>query len=107
MFKVFSRKPGSAPPEQLQVHQYLDLLQAGTEKKSIAEIQLRSALASAQALWSGLGLGSWPKQAPANEYNAASRKTGDLLIHLAAGPRDSFLILVFAPGASEPRAYIH
>jgi hypothetical protein len=106
MFSLFAKKSQLPAIKQLQVHEYLDLLREGTDKTEITGEPLTSSQTVARSLWPELGVGAWPQRGPQAPFSVRSRSSGKLLVHVPAGPPDSFLILVLSSQGLNPSEYI-
>lgn len=101
----FSRKPKAPPARLIQKHEYLDLLQGGTEDCAASVAVQRAALELAQGRRASLNLQAWPAFDPARMFARRCQPQGELLVHVPLGPDNCFFIAVFEDGAPAPQAF--
>lgn len=90
----------------LQLHEYLELLDGGTEAYQGGDTFFRVYLEQARAAWPVLQISSWEDRHRAIEYVAICRANGEKLVHISADWKDCFLILVVPQHQSHAEAYI-
>jgi hypothetical protein len=101
----FLRKPKISPARLLQQYEYLDLIQAGTEKHAASDGVIGAAVELARSLCEPLGLGKWAEPDPAKIFTRRCPSQGALLVHVPCGMDDCFFIVVFGGGAASPQEY--
>jgi hypothetical protein len=101
----FLRKPKISPARLLQQHEYLDLIQAGTEKHAASDAVIHAALELARSLSEPLGLGKWAEPDPGKIYTRRCPSQGALLVHVPCGMEDCFFIAVVGRGAASAQEY--
>jgi hypothetical protein len=86
----------------LQLHEYVALLDGGTDKHPIGDDVSKACLSQAESIWPKLRMSSWTDRPRTVEYVARCRVTGRLLVHVSGDWKDCFLILVVPPHHSTP-----
>jgi hypothetical protein len=81
----------------LQLHEYVALLDGGTDKHPIGDDVSKACLSQAESIWPQLRMSSWTDRPRTIEYVARCRVTGRLLVHVSSDWKDCFLILVVPP----------
>jgi hypothetical protein len=81
----------------LQLHEYLALLDGGTDKHPIGDDVSKACLSRAESIWPQLRMSSWTDRPRTIEHVARCRVTGRLLVHVSSDWKDCFLILVVPP----------
>jgi hypothetical protein len=90
----------------LQLHEYLALLDGGTNTQPADDALGNACLLQAQSIWPQLRLGEWTDRDRRVEYVARCHATGKLLVHVSADWQDCFLILVVPVGKVQAEAYL-
>ncbi|MDH6166769.1 hypothetical protein M2282_001916 [Variovorax boronicumulans] len=96
----FSRQPKPPASKLIQLHEYLDLLQEGTEDHAAGDAIKRGAVALAQSLREPLRLKDWAAPEPARVFARRAKAHDALLVHVPLDIRDCFFIAIFRNGAS-------
>ena len=91
---------------QLQLHEYLAVLQGGAKAVPIDNALRETCLVQAQKLWPELQYGSWEDFPRSVEHTARCVASGSLLVHISGNWRDCFLILIVPPDRTEADAYL-
>ncbi|KIQ34680.1 hypothetical protein RT97_06540 [Variovorax paradoxus] len=102
----FSRKPKLLPSRLIQLHEYLDLLQGGTEEHAASDAVKRSAVALAHSLREPLRLKDWATPELAQVFARRAKANDALLVHVPLDIRDCFFIAVFRNGASAAQEHM-
>ena len=102
----FSRKPKSPTSRLIQLHEYLDLLQGGTEDHAGSDAVKRSALELARSLREPLQLKAWTAPELAHVFARSSRVHDALLVHVPLDMSDCFFIAIFRNGASTAQEHL-
>lgn len=92
--------------KQLQLHEYLRLLDGGTDSHVLEDDRADGWRAQARALWSELRLDRWAARARRISMVYRCRTSGRLLVHVTADWKDCFLILSVPPAADDADAWI-
>jgi hypothetical protein len=79
---------------QLQFHEYLALLDGGTQPERASDALTKACLEDAKSIWPQLSLGGWTKRPRKVEYVAKCQGNGKRLVHVSADWENCFLILV-------------
>jgi hypothetical protein len=92
--------------QQLQIHEYLALLDEGTDAQPIDDSLSRLYLEQAEAVWPELQTAAWEDRERRVEYVVRCRASGRLLVHVSADWKDCFLILVVPAGQVQAEAFL-
>lgn len=102
----FSRKPKLPPTRLLQKHEYLELLQGGTQDYGASDAVQRAALELAHSRRESLRLEARPDPEPTRVFARRCQSQDALLVHVPLGLEDCFFIAVFRHGAPTPQEYM-
>lgn len=102
----FSRKPSAPPPRHFQKHEYLDLLQGGSEEYAVSDQIKRAALALLQSHAEALKLEAEAEPELASIFARRCRSQDALLVHVPVGLEDCFLIVIFMGDESHAHGFI-
>lgn len=102
----FSRKPKPPPSRLMQLHEYLDLLEGGTEDHAGSDAVKRSAVELARSLREPLKLEAWTTPKPAQVFARRSKAHDALLVHVPLDISDCFFIAIVRNGASIAQEYL-
>jgi len=102
----FSRKPKPPTSRLMQLHEYLGLLQGGTEDHAGSDAVKRSAVELARSLRESLRLAAWTAPELAQVFARRSKAHDALLVHVPLGMSDCFFIAVFRNGASAAQEHL-
>lgn len=102
----FSRKPKLPTSRLMQLHEYLGLLQGGTEDHAGSDAVKRSALELARSLREPLQLKAWTAPGLAHVFARSSRAHDALLVHVPLDMSDCFFIAIFRSGASTAQEHL-
>ena len=91
---------------QLQLHEYLALLDEGADTQPINDSLSKVYLGQAQTIWPQLQIGSWEHRDRRVEYVARCHASEKLLVHVSADWKDCFLILVVPPRQLQAEAFL-
>lgn len=92
--------------KQLQLHEYLALLEAGAPQATMSAQLKEACLEQARRLWPKLGIAKWAKHPRRIEHVTWSNAHRVYLVHVTADWKNCFLILMVPQGAMEADCYI-
>lgn len=99
------QRPAIAPLPQLQLCEYLALLDGGVTTAEPSPELVRAALGQAEVLWPELKIGEW-KPAKQKVETLAVSSDGQQLVHVRANRKNCFLILVVPPHQLRATGYL-
>ena len=91
--------------KQLQLHEYLALVDGGAPTIPVEQSLADEALKQAEALWPDLRIDTWEKRKRKVEC-VAQCSNGTRLVHVTANRRNCFLILVVPPKKKAATKYL-
>ena len=92
--------------KQLQVHEYLELLDEGVQSEEASKAVTESAMRVAKSLWSDLRIAVWNAHPRQVELVSRCQESGRQLVHVSADWKNCFLILVFPSQTTDPESFI-
>lgn len=102
----FSRKPKQPPSRLVQLHEYLDLLEGGTEDHAASDAVKRNAVELAGSLRESLRLTAWTAPELARVFVRRAKAHDALLVHVPLDLPDCFFIAIVRHGASTAQEHL-
>lgn len=106
LFQSIFKRPAAPPLRLYQLHEHLQLMDAGVESMELDDALRDTCIEAAQIVWPQTGLSSWDTHPREAQY---AYKCGDKLhgyLHINADHKDCFLIVIFELKAARPVGYL-